>query len=276
MRNSSITKKQMTPDALAKLAKAREAMQGMSPRARGAEKSRLALNWIYVWGWSSSAILDLVTDGKRTGLSARLVRQKLIASTKTESGGGVAGIPVNMLTLTSVGLDEVERLREDLLNYEIDPYRIDQSKLRHDYLAQRATVTSLKNQTILDFKTPHELAAKSAKGVKQPDVLWIRPDKIRMGIEVELSAKWDRKLDEFVLRCLQSLQKNQTNPMPNEVDEIAVVSDSKAIVKRYSKAFTAGEDLTIWGKNERGFWSQKKTISIPEAVTGKIQCVFME
>lgn len=276
MHSTDTTKKQMTPKALASLAKAREAMQGISPRARGAEKTRAALEWIYRWGWSSPAILDLVTDGKRTGLSARLVRQKLITSTKTECGGGVKGIPIHMLTLTSLGREEVERLREDLLNYDNDPYRIDQSKLRHDQLAQRATANSLKNKTILDFKTPSELTAKSAKGVKQPDVLWIRPDKTRMGIEVELSAKWDRKLDEFVLGCVRSLHKNLANPKANEVDEIALVSDSRAILKRYAKAFTAGEDLTIWEKNARGYWNQQKTIAIPDLVTGKIQCVFLE
>ena len=276
MHDIAPTKKPMKPEALASLAKAREAMQGISPRARGAEKTRLALEWIYRWGWSSPTLLDLVTDGKRTGLAARLTRQKLITSTKTESGGGVKGIPIHMLTLTNLGREEVERHREDLINYEIDPYRVDQSKLRHDQLAQRATANSLKNKTILDFKTPNELSAKSEKGVKQPDVLWIRQDRTRMGIEVELSAKWDRKLDEFVLGCVRSLHKNPTNPKPNEVDEIALVSDSRAILKRYAKAFTAGEDLTIWEKNTRGHWNPQKTIAIPNLVTGKIQCVFLE
>jgi hypothetical protein len=270
------TKKPMTPEALERLAKAREAMKGISPRARGAEKTRTALDWIYRWGWASPSILDLVTDGKRTGLAARLTRQKLITTTKTESGGGVQGIPIHILTLTSVGLDEVERLREDLLQYQTDPYRIDQTKLRHDQLAQKATINALKSGTIANFKTPHELAAKSAKGVKQPDVLWIRSDGTRMGIEVELSAKWDRKLDQFILGCLESLEKNTAKPKPNEVDSIALVSDSKAILRRYAKAFEPGQDLVIWEKNERGFWSQQGTIPVPKTIEGKILCKFIE
>lgn len=270
------TKKQMTPEALEKLAKARAAMNGISPRARGAEKTRAALDWIYRWGWASPSVLDLVTDGKRTGLAARLTRQKLINSTRTESGGGVQGIPVHMLTLTAVGLDEVERMREDLLHYETDPYRIDQTKLRHDQLAQKATINAIKAGTIQSFKTPNELKAKSEKGVKQPDVLWVDSTGQRIGIEVELSAKWDRKLDQFVMGCLLSMKKNPKEPKPTDVDSIALVSDSKAILKRYTQAFQPGEKLAIWEKNERGYWTQNKTTTIPDWAKGKIICKFID
>lgn len=270
------TKKPMTPEALAHLAKARESLVGSNPRAVGARKTELALDWVYRWGWSCPSILDLVTSGTRSGLSARLVRQKLVTSTKTESGGGAKGVPTQMLTLTSLGLDQVERMREDLIQYEIDPYRIDQSKLRHDFLAQKATVNSMNAKTISDFKTPYELAAKSEKGMKQPDVLWVRPDGQRMGIEVELSAKWDRKLDQFILGCVLSLRKDPNNPRINEVDSIALVSDSKAILKRYSEAFKPGSALPIWEKNERGFWSQQKVTQVPSSIQGKILCTFLE
>ncbi len=247
------------------LAKARAAMKGVSPRVRGAEKTSLALDWIYRWGWASAASLESLTGGKRTGLSARLVRQKLVLATKTESGGGIKGVPIYMLTLTSAGRDEVERMRVDLLNYEVDPYRIDQSKLRHDQIAQTATINALDNGTIESYKTPLELSAKSEKSVKQPDVLWIQPDSTKMGIEVELSAKWERKLDQFVVSCLTSIQEN-------EVDSIALVSDSPAILKRYTKAFTPGEPLVIWDKDSRGIWRQLKKIEVPKWSEGKLLC----
>lgn len=266
----------MTPDALEKLARAREATKGISPRARGEEKARVALDWIYRWGWSSPAILDLVTGGNRTGLSARLVRRKLVASTKTASGGGAKGVPIYMLTLTTQGLEEVERFREELVRYELDPYRIDQSKLRHDHISQKATGESLKNGAIKDFRTPNELASQSAKGIKQPDVLWLRTDGQRMGIEVELTAKWDRKLDQFVMACLHSLQKSSDASKPNEVDEVAIVTDSMAILKRYTKAFEPGERLPRWTKNERGLWVQKDVIEVPAWVEGKVVCELID
>lgn len=266
-------KKEMTQEAKARLSAARAAM-GSSPRARGAEKMRIALDWIYRWGWSSPAVLDLATNGTRTGLAARLTRSKLIKSTKTESGGSEKGIPVYVLTLTTVGLDAVERLREDLIQYELDPYKIDQTKLRHDELAQRATANALKNGSITDFRTPKELAAKSEKNVKQPDILWIEKSGQRMGIEVELSAKWDRKLDQFVFGCLKSLS-DDAQPM-QKVDVVAVISDSKAIIKRYKEAFSPGSKIGIWTKNERGFWSQTREIEVPKWVEGKIVWRFIE
>lgn len=267
----------MTPEALEKLAAARAiaALSQLSPRARGEQKNQAALDWIYRWGWSSPAMLDLVTGKPRSGVAARLVRRNLISSTKTESGGGVAGVPMAIVTLTQLGHEQVERFRDDLIPYEIDPYRLDQSKLRHDLISQKATCEALAAGLIENFKTPNELTAQSQKGVKQPDVLWIRQAGKRMGIEVELSAKWDRKLDQFVMSCLLSLQKS-TPSKPNEVDEIAIVSDSKAILRRYSKAFEPGENLAIWKKNDRGLWVQEEIIKVPAWVEGKILCEFIE
>lgn len=266
-------KKEMTQEAKARLSAARAAM-GSSPRARGQEKLRIALDWIYRWGWSSPQVLDMATSGSRSGLAARLERLKLIKQTKTEAGGSVKAIPVFMLTLTSVGLDEVERLREDLIQYDLDPYKIDQTKLRHDEIAQRATADALKKGSITDFRTPKELAAKSEKNVKQPDILWIDKSGQRMGIEVELSAKWDRKLDQFVFGCLQSLSE-KAQPV-QKVDVVAVISDSKAIIKRYKEAFLPGSKIGIWTKNEKGFWSQTKEIEVPKWVEGKMLWRFIE
>jgi hypothetical protein len=270
----AIAKKMMTDETKARLAAARAAMGDVSPRARGKEKTRIALDWIYRWGWSSPSTLDLATGGKRTGLAARLTRQKLIKSTRTESGGGVKGIPIHMLTLTSIGLDEVERLREDLIQYELDAFKIDQTKLRHDEIAQRATADGLKKETIKNFKTPKELAAKSEKGIKQPDVLWIDVNGQRIGVEVELSAKWDRKLDQFVYSCIRSLSNNET-PV-NKVDVVAIASDSKAIISRYKQAFAPGAILKIWEKTERGFWIQTKQHLVSSSTESKILWHFIE
>lgn len=259
---------------LEKLAKARAALNGASPRARGEEKQRIALDWIYRWGWSSSKILDAATGGGRSGIAARLVKNKLLRSTKTETGGSVKGIPVYLLTLTPTGLDEVERHRESLIQYELDPYKIDQTKLRHDGMGQMATASILEKKLIRLFKTPKELVAQSSKEIKQPDIIWINNDDIRIGVEIELSAKWDRKLDQFVRSCLVSLSKNANEA--NKVDKILLVSDSKAIVKRYTEAFTPGQKLGFWEKNERGFWSKTREILVPNRKDGQIECRFLE
>jgi len=213
MRSIDRVNKDMSAEALTKLAMARQSMAeaGISPRTRGVEKQRTALDWIYRWGWTSPSVLDSVAGGVRSSLSSRLVKKGLLKSTKTESGGGLKDIPMQILTLTELGCEEVERLRDDLIQYELNPYKIDQTKLRHDQLAQKATIAALNNKSIVDFKTPRELSARSEKNMKQPDVLWILAEGMRMGIEVELSAKWERKLDEFVYSCIKALKRTQEN-----------------------------------------------------------------
>ena len=268
-----LTKTEPSPDTLVKLAKARAALNGQSPRLIGAQKQRIALDWIYRWGWSSATILDLATGGGRTGLATRLVKNGLLAATKTESGG-VKGAPNSLLTLTSKGLDEAERHCLDLIQYEIDPYRIDQSKLRHDGLAQRATANSLKSGNTKHFKTPKELAAKSDKETKQPDVIWITKDDKRIGIEIELSAKWERRLDQFVNSCMISMSTSAHET--NQVDQIYLVSDSKAILTRYSAAFTAGSKFNRWTKNDRGFWMSTSISEVPTWVKERMLFKFIE
>ena len=267
------TKPATSPAVIAKLEKARAALDGRSPRQIGAEKQRIALDWIYRWGWSSPTLLDAATGGARSGISARLIKNRLLVATATE-GSGVKGTPNRILTLTPTGLDETERHCLNLINYEIDPYRIDQTKLRHDGLAQQATAKALKSKSIISFKTPKELAAKSTKETKQPDVLWITDDGLRIGIEVELSAKWERKLDQFVHGCLISLSPNHRDRI-NSVDEIYLITDSNAIIKRYSAAFTPGKEYDLWKKNERGFWVKNSDYKVPDWVKGKITCQLM-
>ena len=244
----------------------REKLGPGGPRARGEEKMRVALDWIYRWGWASPTTIELITGGNKSNLVTRLVNNKILRSTVTEYGGGLKGIPRQLLTLTSIGLDEAERIRETLIEYELDSYKIDQTKLRHDQLSQQATANSLLAGTTISFKTPNELAEQSAKNIKQPDVLWVTKDNQRIGVEIELSAKWDRKLDQFVLSCIESMKP------PAKVDIIALITNSPAIEKRYIAAFTPGARLPVWSKNERGFWSQSHIETVPPWIDGKVIC----
>lgn len=255
--------------------KTRGKLGGISPRARGTEKTRTVLSWLYRWGWASPTTLETVAGGgKRTNLVSRLVKNGLVESTKTLTGGGIKGVPRYIVTLTEIGLHEVEKHlgSANLIKYELDPYKVNQSNIQHDELAQRATATAQINGTIVSFQTPKEMAVQSAGGVKQPDVFWVTSEGKKLGVEVELSAKWERKLDQFVLACLQSMQKNSTL----QVDHIALVSDSKAIFTRYQAAFKSGAKLPIWEKNARGFWSIKETKSVPEWAEGRLLCKLIE
>lgn len=261
----------MDDDKLAKMRLARqEILNGQSPRERGDEKMRLALDWIYRWGYSSPKVIELIGGAARSGLSARLVKRGLLRSTRTESGGGLKGVPDVILTLTELGQQEIERVSDRLLQYDQDPYKINQLKLRHDTLAQSATAKALSNSSIQDFRTERELAQRSQQGIKQPDVLWAMGE-MRVAVEIELTAKWDRLLDQFVDSCINALStRNDKEP---RFHQILLATDSPAIVKRYKSAFEPGQSYSVWKKDDKaGRWKVEGARKVPDWIEGKFKC----
>lgn len=253
------------------LVKARAAKGPLPPVQAGLVKMRKALFWVYRWGWSSSKIIEIVGGGKRSGLAARLVRTGFLKATKTEAGG-YGGGPAALLTLTEKGQNEVEKWienQDDLLDYELNPFRIDQTKIRHGELAQIATAKNISDGSISDYTTEAMGAAKSKKNVKQHDIIWVLADGKKQGIEVELTAKWNRKLDEFVLACTLSIKEKI-------VDQIFVVTDSKAIQRRYQSAFEVGKNFGKWEKSELGFSKKTGVYSVPEYMKDKVLCVLFD
>jgi hypothetical protein len=241
---------------------------GLTPRERGREKLRLALDWIYRWGYSSPSVLDLLSGAKRNGFPAKLVKNNLCAKTKTQTGGLASGIPAVYLTLTHLGLAEAERFQKNLLNYNTDPYRVDQTKMRHDLIAQKATAQNLREGVIIDYMTERQLAGKHEAGKKEPDIVWIMPDNSKTAVEIELTAKWDRRLDEFVLYTARSLVSQDGHPP--RFDHVAVVSDSPAILKRYEAAFQPGAKINHWQKDQHGHYRIEKTSTMPQIVSEKM------
>ncbi len=250
-----------------------EKLDGKSPRQRGTEKMHAALEWVYRWGWSSASILESVVGTKESGIASRLIKKGMLVSTKSQSGGGIKGVPANILTLSETGLSEVERVTEKLLPYTISPFSIDQRLLRHDSTAQNATIKAITQKKIDSFQTPKEISQKSITGVKQPDILWIKGS-TRVAVEVELTGKWERDLDFFIRGCLKSLFGYQDNPPTAEL--IAIISDSKAIINRYQKAFTPESKYGIWEKDESRHWKKIGEKRMPTEITGKIICDLIE
>ncbi|WP_321812826.1 hypothetical protein [Burkholderia sp. BCC1985] len=243
-----------------------------SPRARGEEKTRIALDWIYRWGWAAPTTLDLLVGTVSRGLGSRLVKRRLLVRTRTEAGGGVKGVPAWLLTLSQVGLEEIERVRDTLLPYELDPYRVRQDHLRHGQLAQLATARNLLKGNLLEgYLTEKELAARSAAGIKQPDVVWVLQSGARIAVEVELSAKWGRDLDHFVHACIQSLAPPTDGGRPR-FDMVTISTDSPAIVRRYEAALRPGVNYSRWTKDAQRRWVVTGTRQVPAWIDGRVVC----
>ena len=246
--------------------------QGKTTRQLGRERIYFALDWVYRWGWSSPSVVDMTTGAARRGLCAKLVKAGLLIETKTAAGKILEDLPSKIVTLSEEGLAYIEKHKEEqeLMEYPLNPYRVNQSLLRHDLLAQRATIKNLLEGKIQSFKTPRELSDKSLKGVKQPDVLWVNEAGRRIAAEVELSAKFGRKLDDFVWSIVLSL--SQIGDRAPLFDRCIVVSDSDAIIKRYRAAFQPGAIVNRWIKDSQSHFHIDRKVEVPEHIKGLVLC----
>ncbi|MBU0592231.1 MAG: hypothetical protein KKH74_00690, partial [Gammaproteobacteria bacterium] len=111
-----------------------------------------------------------------------------------------------------------------------------------------------------------ELADKA--GVKRPDVVWHCRDGQVIAVEVELTSKWGRQLDEFVLRMHQSIHKYSAG--------YVVFTDSPAIHKRYASAMAEGAPVSSWIKDERGYWRIAGVQEIEAAFACRVQVRFID
>lgn len=257
-----------------RIAKAQEAVKqmresGLSPRERGHQRTLQALDWIYKWGWTSSTILEILTGQSVSTLTARLVKSGLLRATVTESAGGVPDIPRRFFTLTQLGLDTIMKQQTVLIDYDIRPERVNQEMLKHDSLAQISTANLFRTRKITNYFTESMLSEKSAKNKKQHDAVWIWQDGKKTGLEVELTKKWDRKLDQFVYSNLLSIQEKK-------VDNVQIYTDSQAIVDSYKEAFTPKQKYTIWKKNDKNFYDAVETREVPEWAREKVKCFLIE
>jgi hypothetical protein len=261
---------------------------GTSPRQRGRDKALNALDWVYRWGWAAPATIDQLNGEKARGLAKRLVDKGLLVATKTQAGFSFEHMPAIMLTLSKFGINEIERhrsaLREILepqkankqsmtmlLEYKIDPYRINQNNLRHDNIVQLVTLNKWKAGELDEFFTERELKFFSEKGIKQPDAIWKLASGELVYVEVELSSKWDKAFALFIDKTIKTLGTDKP-----KANLCFILFDAEATKERYQAAFMAGAKYDGWYKDFHDVWkktSERRTV--PDWITGKVQCMML-
>lgn len=239
----------------------KQKLAGQSTLERGRARTLTALTWIYRWGWASSTTLEILVGTRRSGLAQRLIKNGLVISTKTRSRRTEKYLPGSFLTLTLDGKHMVEVHRMEPLQYEHRPERINQNILLHNEMVQRLTAERLASSDIKDYRSEKEMRARSQNGVKHPDAVWLHHCGAKHSIEVELSPKWERDLDVFVLSSLVSLSFKKG---PARFDKMIFFTDAPAILKRYQEAFKPGSKFWAWQKNENGRWETTDHGIIPE------------
>lgn len=242
----------------------RDYLGDQTPEERSNINRRIAADWIYRFGYSSSQVLKYVLQKQCAGWPSVAAKRGLLRSTKTESG-----VPGVIYTLAESGLELAERHSLTLLPYpELDPFRVNQATMRHNLLVQMLTVKAINSGQIVRVTTEKELNAGDQRGQKRPDAIWHFADGQRIGIEMELSAKWDRKLDEFIAGIAASLDADE----PEErLDGFAIITDSEAICRRYRQAMKPGEPLKHWRKNARHQWEVESLDHVPAWLQDQVE-----
>jgi hypothetical protein len=99
-------------------------------------------------------------------------------------------------------------------------------------------------------------------GQKQFNLIITTANDQKIGVEIELSAKWERDLDVFVFGCIQSIKNKK-------VDKILIISDSKAILKRYKAALEPDATYKKWSK-QNNTWVVESEYAVGVEVENKI------
>lgn len=233
------------------LAKARAVFkeQGITPQQRAREKIALSTSWIYRNGYTSADVLARLVGAKtRPGIAAKLVKWGLAKSTYIEGGGVIRGVPAYLYTLTLSGIEEALNHVDIPLRYDTEPYRaINRATVLHNMVAQNLTVSALSTGKIDNYFSERELLKLNADEVKEeestysakiPDALWITGQN-RTAIEVELSPKWGRELDQFIEGLLVGMDQGRW-------DDAIVYMKTKQTASRYAEVCSEGASVPHW------------------------------
>lgn len=232
----------------------RKALRGLSPSKKADEKKRVALSWIYRFGYASPSMIESLVETTRSGYAAALERNGFIKKFRTECGGGISGVPKYICLLTDLGVEFAVRHINMILPYDGDPAKINQQLLRHNEMVQNLTLERCLAKDIKGFWTEREIREWSKLNEKEPDALWISNDDKKIAIEVELSPKTGRRLDEFVRSVWLSVLPNSS--FEQRFSSARIYTDSDAIAKNYANIFSEPHFPAPYTKDRRGYWVQ--------------------
>jgi hypothetical protein len=244
---------------------AHEFMDEANPRAQADANKKKAFVWIYHWGFSSATVLQSLLGHAGMSWTTGAVAQGWLRKT-----GMTSRERVRVVTLTERAIAWVEQRSDLLLKYsELDPHRISPATIWHNLLTQKLTLDAAQRGEVVSFMTERYLSARSAHGVKQPDVAWRTKKGERVAIEVELSAKWDRRFDEFVGKTIAALSPGEDGE-PARFDRFEIMTTSRAIASRYRKAFLPGSPLRVWRETSKGTPTVSHVSEVPDWVYAKV------
>ncbi|MBU3588176.1 hypothetical protein ICN30_10040 [Polynucleobacter sp. 31A-FELB] len=254
---------------LALLASRAKALNGLTTLEYSRKRAFTVCYWVLRWGVSTPALIDKVSGATRLGVCQKLVDKGLLKKTKTASGGYVHGTARYIISLTKQGLDFLRQYGlDETVNYRlVDPNKIRQDKLRHDFISQSITYDNLTDGNILDFVPEYLNTEPHKANEKIVDCLWLHHDNSKTGLEIELSPRFSRMLNQFIYNVSVAL-------IDKKVDRFLLLTDRQSICDRYTVAMNSGS-VPLWFKNNQGRWTLKtESFPIPKHLQEKFICVY--
>lgn len=246
-------------------------LDGTSPSKRGQTNELLVTIWLYLWGYSSTRLICALLRKKSYGWTTNAERRGIVRMTKTRSGS-----PRELVTLTQIGQARAEQHAAEVYDYrEREPESIVQATISHQLLAQKVTIDAMHAEVIADYRTERQEIGRSRRSEKQPDVVWILANGDRIGIEIELTSKFERRLDEFVFGIYSALSPRSDKEEPSFAKFI-VITDSNAIAKRYATAITVEAKMRTWKKSVRGVWIVDQVMQVPAWLQQRVEIMVIE
>lgn len=236
---------------------------GKTPQQIGHERALQALKWVHLFGWSTASLLEQLVNTNRGGLAAKLVKQGLLKRHLSPGGGGIKGAPLAVLTLTAAGEAYVTRYAESIDDLTAYSPSITWAQLRHDCLVQQLAIQALAAANgPMRIISDREARSRGIAGKIHDLVLLEQQDDIRLRtfIEVELTAKRGRELDDFVLGCCKSMMAAE-----NAGDEavLHVYSDSPALLRHYRQRLSANAVFHTWKRDNSGHYVKSDEWQVP-------------
>ena len=218
-----------------------------------------ALDWTFRWQLTTAALIaDLLgsTDRRHYRWLTSWERQGLIRRTPT-----LSPIAREIVTLTPLGVSTLQAALasvepdELLPRYQHDVSRLNLTHLTHSLATQIAVLLLVTAGKVDRYATEQELAKASKRGVKQPDALLGNGQGVRVALEVELSPKSPRLLDQAIAANLRLIDRKQ-------VSGIWYVSHVPAILTAVQRVLDAGR-VRRWERDNQYKWSRRGYIEIP-------------
>lgn len=242
----------------------------LSPSQIAELNERVIACWVYQWGYTSAGIIQQVLNKRASGWAALAVERGLLRALRTESG-----TPRSIYVLTEQGLAVAERHVDVLHPYQfLNPHRISQRLIRHSLVGQQCTLSVIRTKQIQSYKTELQFHEGDRPGDKRPDVVWVTHSGERIGVEIELSAKWGNRFDDFIARMVAAVSEKQDGS--RSYDSFAVLTDSPALAERYKKSFHTGRELRAWHKTDAGLWASSVIGKISADVAKRVDFVVLK